>query len=339
MEEANWPFGLSETQVRPILEAAIGRPIAEFTVQTRPAVQDDPGGNKRLLTLMYATQDEVPGEATLFAKRCVWKGKSEAVHYRYLASKAVPTARLYGALRDADGEEIIFLERLTGTGFDHHSEAEWRSLLSLLARFNACAITPDYATHLHPFEQIGKMNGGMWILGLDADRADAQVEADLQACGVRREDRPALCKAARALFTQVAVQPRGLLHQDFRPDNVGWHGLRAETVAFDLHKNALGPRFADVSPYLAFPYWSDSSAFLDDKGKNGVSRREALIRHFLDEYARFGGPTVSPEIFRAETAALFWMHKVSTLGYLREQNQQERIRETLHALGQPHEAG
>lgn len=332
MEEEGPPFGLSETQIRPILEAAIGRSIAEFTVQTRPAVQDDPGGNKRLLRFMYATQDGAPGEATLFAKRCVWKGKSEAVHYRYLAAQAVPTARLYGVLRDSSGEEIIFLERLTSTGFDPQSETEWHSLLSLLARFNACAVTPNYLAQMYPFEQVGQVGGGVWLTGLNASPTDEQVEADLEACRVRREDRPALQQAARTLFERVAAQPRGLLHQDFMSDNVGWRGQRAEMVVFDLHKNALGPRFADVSPYLAFPDWSDSSAFLNDKDNSGVSRREALIRHFLKEYARFGGLAVSPKIFREETAALFWMHKVSTLGYLREQNQQERIRETLDAL-------
>ncbi len=336
MEEASWPFGLSETQLLPVLEAVAGAQIADWTVRTRPAVQDDPSGNKRLLTFLYTTPDGVPGEATLFAKRCVWKGKSEAVHYRYLAARDVPAARLYGALRDDGGEKIIFLECLTEVGFRDQSEAEWRSLLSLLARFNACAVAPDYAPHLHRFEQVGKIGGGVWLTGLDADPADEQVAADLGACGIRQEDRPALQQAARTLFARVAAQPRGLLHQDFMSNNVGWRGGRTEIVVFDLHKNALGPRFADVAPYLASPDWSDSKAFLDGLGSGAVSRREALTRHYLEEYARFGGPMVSLATFREETAALFWMHKVSALWWLIEQNHQDRVRETLDALRQFH---
>lgn len=333
-EEASRPFGLSETQLLPVLGAVVGTPLADFTVQTRPAVQDDPSGNKRLLNFLYTAQDGVIGEATLFAKRCVWKGRSEAVHYRYLAAGDVPTARLYGALRDGGGEEIIFLECLTEVGFRSDSEAEWRCLLSLLARFNACGVTPDYAPHLHPFEQVGAVGGGVWIIGLEAGPTDEQVAAELRACGISREEQPALQQAARTLFARVAAQPRGLLHQDFMPNNVGWRGGRAEMVVFDLHKNALGPRFADVAPYLASPDWSDSKAFLEGVGSDGAGRRESLTRHYLDEYARFGGPTVSPAIFREETTALFWMHKVSVLGWLIEQNQQGRVRETLDALRQ-----
>jgi len=334
MEEASRPFGLSETQLLPVLEAVAGTPLAEFTVQMRPAVRDDPSGNKRLLNFLYKTQDGVIGEATLFAKRCVWKGRSEAVHYRHLTARAVPTARLYGPLRDGGGAEIIFLEPLTEVGFRDDSEAEWRSLLSLLARFNACAVTSDYAFHLHPYEQVGKLGGGMWILGLGASPMEDQVATDLRACGISREDLPALEQAARTLFARVAAQPHGLLHQDFRPDNVGWRGGRAEMVVFDLHKNALGPRFADVAPYLASPDWSDSSAFLDGMGNDGSSCRESLTRYYLDEYARFGGQTVSPAAFREEVTALFWMHKVSALGWLVEQNQRGRIREVLDALRQ-----
>ena len=332
MEEDNRPFGLSETQLLPILEAATGMSPSGFTLGVTPAVQDDPGGNKRLLTFGYGTPDGGTGEVTLFAKRCVWKGKSEAVHYRYLAARGVPTARLYGSLRDADDQEIIFLERLAGVGFGGEDEAEWRSLMSLIAHFNACGIAPEYALHLHPFEQVGTIGGGWWITGLNSSQADEQIAADMRSCRVEQDDLPALQQAAHTLFAQVGQQPRGLLHQDFLPGNFGWRGGRTEMVVFDLHKNALGPRFADVAPYLASPDWSDNPAFLDGRGAGTVSRREALTRHYLEEYARFGGPVVSPETFREETTALFWMHKVSVLRWLIEQNQWDHIRETLDAL-------
>lgn len=338
MEEASLAFGLNETQLRPILEAATGTPLSRSAVRMRPATREVPTGDTRLLTFLYAAQDGTPGEVMLFVKRCVWKGRSEAVHYRYLAARGVPTPRLYGALREEGGEEVIFLENLTGVGFYGNSETEWRSMLSLLARFNACDIAPEYAPHLHTYEQVGHAGGGVWIIGLDAQPAPERVAADLEACGIEPRDLPALQKAARTLFAQVAAQPRGLLHQDFMPGNVGWRGRRAEMVVFDLHKNALGPRFADVAPYLASPDWSDSSAFLDDLSDDGTSRRESLTRHYLDEYARFGGPAVSLATFREETTALFWMHKVSILGWMAEQNQWEHVREILDALGQTREA-
>src|SRR5262249_23195086 len=146
---------------------------------------------------------------------------------------------------------------------------------------------------------------------------------------VADDELPGLLHAARALYAHVAEQPKGLLHQDFLPGNFGWRGAREELVVFDLHKNALGPRFADAAPHLGLPDWSDNAAFLDGAADGGVSRRERLIQHYLDEYARFGGPTVSPETFREETAALSWWHKVACLSWLANEKKQPRIREVL----------
>jgi hypothetical protein len=326
---------LNETQLRLLLEAAVGVPIADLASEGPLGVGGGySGSEQQLSTFFYTTRDGRSGEVTLFVKRCAWKRRSEAVHYRHLTANGVPTPRLYGELHDDSGEEVIFLEPLTATGFRWDSEEEWRGMLSLLARFNSCVITPDYAPHLHRFEQVGRMGGSLWILGLDASPTNEEVEASLRACGVRDNDLPALQQAARALFARVAAQPQGLLHQDFLPDNLGWRGEREEMVVFDLHKNAQGPRFADVAPYLALPDWSDSAAFLDRAENGTVSRRERLAQHYLDEYARFGGPTVSPLTFREEAAALSWSHKITASSWLAEQKQETRIREVLDFLHQ-----
>jgi beta-glucanase (GH16 family) len=141
-------------------------------------------------------------------------------------------------------------------------------------------------------------------------------------------DLPAFQAAAQAIFKEVAAQPQGLLHQDFLPDNFGRRCESEPMVVFDLHKNARGPRFADVAPYLAVPDWSDNTKFLDGPER----RRERLSRHYLDEYARFGGTTVSLDTFRQETTALFLAHKISVLSWLAERNCRERIRQVLDFL-------
>jgi Ser/Thr protein kinase RdoA (MazF antagonist) len=164
---------------------------------------------------------------------------------------------------------------------------------------------------------------------VNANPADEEIETSLQECGVDEGELPALSKAARSLFAQVAAQPKGLLHQDFMHDNLGWRG--EEMVVFDVHKNALGPRFADVAPYLGLPDWSSRAAFLDAADGAGSSRREALTQHYLAEYARFGGETVSVANFLEEARALFWTHKVSNLWWLRE-NKEARVDEMLHFL-------
>ena len=72
-------------------------------------------------------------------------------------------------------------------------EAEWRAMLSLLARLNACPVTPDYAPHLHPFEQGGKVDG-WWITGFTnatpTDEEIAAIERSFAAMGVVPPWRP-----------------------------------------------------------------------------------------------------------------------------------------------------
>ncbi len=321
-------FALSEALLLSVLEGAAGEPLASMTASS--SVPDYEGGT-RLVTFRYTLQNGEAGETTLFVKKCVWKGKSEAIHYRYLGAAGVPTPRLYSSVPNAKGEEVIFLEPVTSTGFDSQSETEWHEMLSLLARFNACPITPEYAVHLHPYEQVGLLDENMWLTGLSARLNDAQLEFGLRACGVSEQDLPLLKQAVSKLFAQVEAQPKGLLHQDFHPDNFGWRGKREEIVVFDLHKNSLGPRFADLTPYLALPDWSAHKSFLD-ASEDGTTRRDRLTRHYLEEYARFGGEAVSLETFRSETSALFWAHKVTSLWWLIERKQDAAAQEALNFL-------
>jgi hypothetical protein len=131
-----------------------------------------PSASNRCGKLFCAFRSTTPkgnaGEVTLFVKRCLWKGRPEAVHYRHRAAAGVPTPRLYGALSNDRGEEIIFVERLSRIGCRLDRVVGWQSLLSLMARFNACVVTPDYAPHLHRYEQVGAVDGGLWITGVHA---------------------------------------------------------------------------------------------------------------------------------------------------------------------------
>lgn len=137
---------------------------------------------------------------TLFVKRCVWGGIDESPHYRHLAAHSVPVPRLFGALRDGDGVEVVFLEALTETGLRRDSMAEWRRLLSVLACLNACPVTPDYAPRLYGYEQIGQAGGGVWISGLDSAPPDVEVGAGLRAAGVGSAELPSLLVEGQMLI-------------------------------------------------------------------------------------------------------------------------------------------
>jgi len=295
-------------------------------------------------------------QVELFVKKFKWKAKSEAAHYRYLTKAGVPTPRSYGTIQHTDGDEILFLEWLTVIGYDRHSESEWRellSLLSLLARYNACHVPLEAVSHLYPIEQGGKV-GGWWITGFDSFPPTFDtIEKNLRVCGVADGELATLGSAAQDLCRRVDALPKGLLHQDFLPDNFGWRGERESLVVFDVHKNCLGPRFADAAPYLGLPDWSNTADFLDELpvdelpvdelpvdeqpvGEASVhdlpDRRKRLTQYYLDEYARFGGEQVSIETFQEEASLLFWTHKVAVLWWLTEQNDTPHIGKILDYL-------
>ena len=164
MENFSILFDLDDSQALPILRAASGVPIERFTTDVPAGAE----GDKRLVTFRCEMSGTAVAEVVLFVKRCVWKSKSEAVHYRYLASRGVPVPYLHGALVNRLGQEVIFLERLSIFGIRKERDDEWRAMLSLLAHFNATTVTLDYDLHMHPYEFIGCIGGGVLISGLDA---------------------------------------------------------------------------------------------------------------------------------------------------------------------------
>lgn len=329
MQEPPDLFQLTADQFRSVLEAVTGEPVAHFRISPEAAPT---AVNKTPVTVSFSTRAGTSGECRLFVKRCVWKGRPESVHYRFLAERGVPTPTLYAALTDDKGEEIIFLEQLASTGFREDNEEEWRSMLSLSARLNACALSLEYEPHLHPYEMIGTIDGALWIMGLHAEPTRDEIDAELNAGGIGPENLPRIRQSVQNAMARIAAQPRGLLHQDFLPDNLGRRGEREEMVVFDLHKNACGPRFADVAPYLALPDWSRRAEFLDKTGPSGETRRYALTRHYLSEYARFGGARMSVRDFEDEASLLSWAHKLSSLSWLSERGRLDRIQEVIQFL-------
>ncbi|MES2464968.1 MAG: phosphotransferase [Armatimonadota bacterium] len=300
-------FGLSAAQVFPIVEAAAGTPLSAVGDASLPDSED-----KGLVTFPCITQSGNPVDVPLFVKRCVWEGRPESIHYRHLTSHGVPMPRLYGAVRDTAGIEVIFLEPVTATGFNRKSDREWRALLTLMAQFTACSVDAQYLPHLRRYEPVVRLGENGWILGLPSP-TDADMATALKTCGVTEERMSGYVAAARALFNRVAAHPRGLLHQDFLPNNFGWRGERSEMVVFDVHKNALGPRFADVAPYLYLSDWGEEMrAFLLEGGPDD-SRITSLFRHFLDEYGRFAGAAVSYSELHQEIADLVWANKTASL--------------------------
>ena len=89
--------------------------------------------------------------------------------------------------------------------------------------------------------------------------------------------------------------PQGLTHTDLLIENVG-RRHNGELLLLDLEWVRRGPRFFDAAGWLGRPpdRWPPSLA----QGK--------LARHYLEEYARWGGSPLSLEAF-LDAVRLMWL--------------------------------
>jgi|SRR5579871_2142984 len=315
-------FDLTGAQLWPILEAAIeGERIREVRIAIERQVEGYFGGcgDKLIPTIAYTTHSGLSGEITLFVKRFSWKGCSEAIHYRHLAERGTPAPRLYGTLMSPDQEEILFLEYLPSIGMDKRSVEDWRTLLTLIARFAAAPLSAEYQVLL-PTSELSS------YLRSEDTKADIVVCLDRAKQGELGADLAAFCQDSEALTTrvlervgrlnrQIEQMPVGLIHQDFLPDNLGWRGERQEMLVFDIHKNALGPRFYDLTRWFGKTILTiGPSSWLD--GSEGL--RQELTEHFLQEYARWGGAVVTVADFQEEIRLLSLASSVEMLWWLRD---------------------
>jgi hypothetical protein len=336
-------FGLTRSELWPVLRAASGvEHVRDFSATIDRSLRDYHGGcgDKLIPTITFTTPAGETQRATVFVKRLNWEGCSEAEHYLRLRQQRFPTPELYGVLADSQGQEILFLEFLEEIGVQEDSIEDWREFFSLMARFNALEITPDYAAVL-PRIDYDETSIRRWRapegsgeaisnrLSHDLSLPGEWVSEMIRACfeegraGDLGDQLAALCRdpeeqlrhifrSMQALGQELAQMPVGLVHFDFLHDQVGWRNGRREIVLFDIHKNCIGPRFYDAAVYLGLPDWSGPPARL----RQMAPFRAELAKHYLAEYARWGGPVVSLQQFERECSLLCWARNLEvTWGY------------------------
>lgn len=300
-------FGLSGAQLHPIVEAAVGEPVASFEISIEHQVEGDYGfGAEKLIpTFSYVTPEGRRGRVTLFAKHSHNPESPEAQRYRFLGAHGVPVPQVYGLVRSPEDRPIVFLEYV-----DVSEQAQSVSsteglleLLSLMARVNAIHPTPEQAALLPswwdgPATEVSTLE----VLWEDARKGD--LGEDLQQfCASRRDDLPRLLAFTRRLEEQAREMEMGVLHNDFSRGNTGRRAT-GERVVMDPELVSTGPRFGDVSGWLGRP---------EDLWEREENQRD-LGEHYLREYARWGGSAPSLDEC-LEECHLLWMLGLCNLDF------------------------
>jgi len=302
--EANSVFGLSEAQLRPIVEAAVGESVASFDISIEHEVEGYYGfaAEKAIPTFSYVTSAGRRGRITVFAKHSHNPKSEEPEQYRFLAAHHAPIPRIYGVLRSPDDRPVLFLEYVDAS----HPARSIRSLegmqefLSLMARFNAIRPSREYGAWLEGLPgrwgndaaEPERTREAIWKHAQEGELGD-ELE---QFCSQRQAELPRLQEFARHILGQVAEMETGLVHTDFSVENTGRRDT-GERVLMDLEPVTIGPRFFDASLLLGLP---------KDRWRFGHDQRE-MAEHYLSEYARRGGTRPPVDQFVQEVRVL-WTH-------------------------------
>jgi hypothetical protein len=290
-------FGLTNEQLWPIVEDVAGETVSSFEVvmdQTQP-IPHAAGKEVMTPTFTYATEAGGAGRTTVFAKRCLYRpnGPSELQQYRFLTAHQAPIPRMYGVVVDCDERDVLFIEHVDKSqeALSHHSMERRREFFGLMARFHAITPSPEYQAWL---EQA------YWALPQELQKAESLLERTWKSaragelgrslqefCSSRDSGLRQLKSLARHVVDRCLSMPQGLIHTDIlSTENVGrLHS--GELVVLDVEWVRMGPRYYDAGKWLGRP---------PERWPAGIAQTE-LARHFLNEYARWGGDPPSLSAF------------------------------------------
>lgn len=303
--------GLSKARLWPIVERAVGEPVCDFAVSLESEVEGEHYGfnaDKLVPTFHYTTASRREGRVTVFAKLAHEAvDVSESEHYAAMAALGAPVPHCYGALplSDADRREVIFLEHVRPVPdyrpYDRFvlDEPRFRQFIALTAHLDALVPAPDYASRL-PRSSPHDVYGG--TVGACRERFQALwQDAEVGRLG---DDLLALCSTnpvqrldpllERVVTLEFPPSDR-IWHDCYEPCHTGWRRGTGEMLVLDLAPMSLGPRFANIGPWLGQP----------DEIQRRCRPAVELAEVYLASWSARGGEPVSLEQFEREARALW----------------------------------
>jgi len=308
-------FGLTETQLQPVVDNIADQPVASFHVTVEHQVRGFSGysADKVIPTFTYSTKSGLTGKAVVFVKRFHRAGPAEAHHYTCLQRHNAPIPRMYGVMTDPDGRELLFLEYLDPVGDVQDSERffddlhNFRHCLEATAHFNAIKPDGDYAAQL-PRRDVGKgLNDAcitlerLWERAWKGDLGDALK----MLCSELQDRLSRLQEFAVGLIEPIVKMDTGLIHGDVYPENTGWRRDTRKLLILDLEWIGFGPRFWDAAMLLGAP----------EEMQPQYQRRDELAQYYLEQYVRWGGKAPSLERFTEEISILWMAQRLSMMWF------------------------
>ena len=290
-------FGLPKSRLLPIAECVSGMSVHNFditidTIDAEPGTDEYGGcGEKCIVTFTCTGTDGSERRERVFAKLAD-HGHEESMHYEHLTRHNAPIPRTYGTLKHDDGRELMFTEYLEPilTWDDWNSPETHPEYLSAIAQINAITPSDEYQALLTNDFVRCELQYGLNAIepAWECVRNGGCSKDATQWCAKHHSELPELPDFARFVIKQYESLPRGLCHRSAEGYHAGRRRSSGELLYFDLSTVGIGARFGDVASWCREP-----PIYLT---------RMEFAQQYVEQYARWGGPTVSVEQFLNETA-------------------------------------
>jgi hypothetical protein len=312
-------FGCSSADVRNYLEHACRDGIRDFSFLFEEWQNVDGMCGEYLLPVFtIITGSGRTLRVPMFVRRQLKpaSGKRQAHHYEFLSSQSVSTPALHGSFIDADGREVVFLERIEPVGAADEEllaqSAYLERYLRMMASFNAARPSVDYVgalgRDLAARDWVRHWN--VWVpwsvhilARLEAGASQGRLGERAKAyCDRNANGLTMLRRLVATLLDAVLRQPTGLVHGDFRPANTGWREGGRQLALFDFEDVMLDARFYDVGQVLGGPLPLLS----------GTTTNDDLMLCYLEAYNRLSGSRIAFDNFRREIR-IAWAARTANL--------------------------
>lgn len=277
-------------------------------------------GEYAIPTIDISFHNMPPKNITLFARRQKNSNESkQAHHYAYLSELGIPTPKMYGTKVDSDGREILILEYAKEICDEKSFFAEERNIrdfIDLSAKFS-CLIPP-----LEYFGLIGRDMGNksdtrdwktwmpwsvhviekIWNLA-SANQLNKDLKELCSFCEIKID----LQKNALGLMQKIYSYELGVVHSDFRPNNMVILSQENKLGLIDFEDIILDVKHYDLARYLGAP----KSMFKWDE-----KLRNYYIDFFIDRKENYCGIRLNHSKLKKELFHIWYTRAVNMWEWL-----------------------
>jgi hypothetical protein len=318
----NQLFQIVYSEIKDLFQACFGKRITAIQYELSKNMVGKPGicGEYAIPTLTFSFESSPEETMTLFVRRQLdSKESKQSHHYQYLSQADIPVPKLFGTKYDSKGCEIIILDYATEIidELEFFSlEKNIRDFIDLSARFSCLNPSLDYLS-LIGRDMASKgdtrdwktwMPWSIYILDKIWDLSSKdQLNRELKGLCGSNKLKIELQTIAKALIGKINGLKTGIVHSDFRPNNMVFLQQNQQLGLIDFEDVMIDAKYYDIAQYLGAP----EPAFTWDP-----RLKDDYVDYFIGKSCYYGGEELAHDAFKSELFSIWYTRKINLWEWL-----------------------